>query len=227
MSAFQPASSCTAALLVAAAIAVGPAPSPASEPAGPQAQEPAAAPAVELPAAPAQEPAAPAASPLPRWGVMLDAGAPDVLALSALWRPLPWLRLNGGASYLYLAWGLKAGIAWVPFVHWVAPSLNLEYGHYMGLGIAGKVSAPKDAEPMLKSLSLDYVTAELGLELGSGRGWAVFVRGGLGRVWARGGAGSVVDGGGPAVVDGSRTDLGPTKLRLDGPVAKLGFLTYF
>jgi hypothetical protein len=207
------------------ALTVPPPPPPAPEQApgaGSAAAEGAAAPA----AGAAATPPAGEAEHLPYVGMMLDFGLPDILALSLVGRPIPWVRLNFGFNYTYLFWGLKGGVGVVPFVHWVTPSLNLEYGKVFRSNISSKVSVPSDAKSIFDGFSYDYYSAELGLELGSGSGGCFFLRGGLAHVTIQSGPASLSSGGGAGSTP-STTTLAPTKVTADGPVFKIGFIKYF
>jgi hypothetical protein len=69
-----------------------------------------ATPQAPAPAVPqAAPPAASASTSHTRWGLMLDAGVPDFVGASLLYRPLPWLRAWPPTRP---AWRCAPGWAW-------------------------------------------------------------------------------------------------------------------
>jgi hypothetical protein len=186
-----------------------------------------AAPAV--PAAPVA-PAAPATKPHTRWGVLLDADAPNGAGAAVLFRPLPWLRVNGGVATNTLGVAARAGVG-VAFYFPITPSFNLDVGHYFpadyGAGLSKRfgVSIPEGpAALMLKNFGYDFATASVGLELGSPRYFSFFVRGGL-TYWSLRVNESQALLGGALGEDGLSAD--PVNVRFTIPTVKAGFLIYF
>lgn len=175
-------------------------------------------------------PSAPARSGLPRLGVTLDAGLPDGAALALVYR-LPWrsFRASGGASWTGIGWGVQAGLGWTPLRWIVTPSLNLEAGHTFDgdlTWLADRASGiPDGVRPLLRRIGYDVVSAQLGLELGSPRGFSMFVRAGLSYFDLRlHGTGSATSGSGSSEATFSVTD---PRLRATTPSAKLGVLWWF
>lgn len=161
-------------------------------------------------------------------GLQLDAGAPDGAGLGLLFRPWWWVRLNGGLAYDYLGLGVRGGVSLVP-VHWaVTPSLNLDYGHYFS-GDATRFSsnATPAEQDLLRHAAYDFASAQLGLEFGSQRRFAFYVRGGIAYV-----TGSASASQGTALLAENLpsgytgTANGDVTLRALIPCVSLGFLVY-
>lgn len=165
---------------------------------------------------------------LPAFGVSVDAGVPDFLGVNVVYRPLSFLRLQGGVLTNGLGLGARAGVSLVPFNFVVSPSLTLEYGHYFesdGRTFARAVGVNLgQAEPALARLSYGFANAHLGLELGSPERFQFSLRVGLSYLnTALTGSGDLLEqaSGDPTI----RAD----DLRLHGalPSLKLGFLFFF
>ena len=123
----------------------------------------------------------------PILGLTLDGGFPDGVAVSALLRPLRPLRLDGGVTYNTIGFGLRGGVTIVPFRSAIAPVLRGEYGHTFdgdATGIVGHFSTLTEAERiLLRSVSYDYASLQLGLEFGASDRFVFFVRGGIAWFW--------------------------------------------
>ena len=178
---------------------------------------------------PAPSPSIRAASPrLKLLGLQVDGGVPDGGVVSAVVRPLKWIRADGGFAYNYLSTGVRGGLTLVPF-HWgVVPTLRVEAGRFFKSDVSDKVARyasdlPSYAQPMLKGFGYDYASALLGLEFGSQKHFVFFVRGGLS--WLRADFG---DGAGIQDSDnpGTEIDVSGLSARASGPTAQLGFLFY-
>jgi len=120
-----------------------------------------------------------APAPLPRLGVMADAGLPDGANASLVFRPLRWLRVHGGGSYNMISTGVRAGVTLVPFG--MGPSATLEAGHYFegnANGVAQRFAGSTFSSATLDRLGYDYGNAHLGLDLGYRR-VTFFVHGGM------------------------------------------------
>lgn len=108
-----------------------------------------------------------------RFGVMLDAGVPDGVTGSLVFRPISRVRVHAGAGYNLIAPGVRAGATVVAFPFWITPSASLEVGHYFRGDANGAVRMiTGDAEfdePMLRDVGYSYANGHLGLELGHSR----------------------------------------------------------
>ncbi|BDG04524.1 hypothetical protein [Anaeromyxobacter oryzae] len=137
------------------------------------------------PAPPATPAATDAAAPRTgsRFGVQVETGLPEGLAVGVTFRPVSSVRLWAGPAWNYVSFGGQLGVAIVPFRWALSPVLSLEAGRYFRADLSRFVNegtgAPKGVEPLLKNVSYDYAAAHLGFELGSQRGFAFSVRAGL------------------------------------------------
>ena len=57
---------------------------------------------------------------------------PDGVTADLVCRPLPYLRLQAGPAWNYLACGMQGGVAVTPFRWAVSPVLEASYGHFFG-----------------------------------------------------------------------------------------------
>lgn len=164
-----------------------------------------------------------------RWGLMLDGGLPDFVGASVLYRPLPWLRLNGGLATNTAGVAVRAGVG-VAFYFPITPSLNLDVGHYFPADYRplaqrlGMSTSDETVALALQDIGYDFASATVGLELGSPRHFSFFVRAGI-SYW------SFNVGQSEAILRAALQDQGltadPIQLRFTSPSAKVGFLIYF
>jgi hypothetical protein len=124
---------------------------------------------------------------LPWLGAQLDLGVPAGVGLSAVLRPLPWLRLQGGPAYNTIAWGGRGGISLGWFPSTFTPTLTLEGGafaegdatsiasNFAKLGVLGSGVA--------KQFNYGFGSALVGVEVGSPN-FTFFARGGASYVGA-------------------------------------------
>lgn len=147
-------------------------------------------------------------------GLMVDAGAPDGAFLSAVLRPLHWLRIHAGAGHNLIGLGLRGGLSLIPFRGFISPTLDLEGGH----SFKGDLRSPyPSGEGIPETLGYSYGNAHLGIELGSDN-FRFFLRGGYSYVAAEADLGELDE-------SGVRFDS-PAELSLFTPSAKLGFIFY-
>lgn len=171
--------------------------------------------------------AAPSEANPPILGLTLDGGFPDGFALSALYRPLRPLRLDAGVTYNTIGFGLRGGATFVPFRSAVAPILRAEYGHTFdgdATGLVGRFTTLTPAERiLLRSVSYDYASVQLGLEIGASDRLVFFLRGGLAWFWT-----TVRNFQAAAQISNpSASDALDPKVRGYAPTATLGLLFYF
>jgi hypothetical protein len=196
------------------------APAAAPEPASPEASPPASEPAAVASAAPA--PAAPRPR-LPRWGVALGAGFPEFVAVDAMYRPWRFLRLRAGPSWNTVAFGIHGGVELVP-VNWaITPVLALHGGKFLRSDFGRYLKGDDaDVKPIVERIDYSYAAVDLGLELGSPRGFSVALRAGLSFV-------SVSSGGSATYADDDGRTVTMTKPSLAAtlPSAKLTLQYWF
>lgn len=184
---------------------------------------PASAAVLAAPLAPPPTPG-PADLPLPRLGLVLDAGLPAGAGLLLQARPLDALRLQAGPMWSGVGWGVKGGLVLAPFRAAVTPTLEAEagYGFRADLSsLAGRSGVPRELKPVLARARTWFVAGYLGLDLGSQRGVSFFLRGGLARlrVTAPGTARTTTGGG--------ALEIGDATLDATVPCAKLGLQVWF
>ncbi len=148
----------------------------------------AAAPPVAAPEASAPAPASARPSPT-RYGVLFDAAFPDGFGLSFAYRPHWAFRFSAGGTYNLLGVGLRAGVSAVPFQTAVTPSLSLDAGHVFSADMGKAVrlftdKIPASLQPLLQSVSYDYVDLLVGLEVGSQRRFSFYLKAGIGWIWS-------------------------------------------
>jgi hypothetical protein len=222
-----------AALLCAVVAA---APALADAPAEPETTLASAAPLAT--AAPLPPPPAPATAstdaPLGRrrhiLGLQLDAGVPDVTALSVIYRPWSYVRFNGGMLYNTASYGVRAGASIQPYFP-IAPSLNVEVGHYFDGNVYKRISAytsvDENLRPMLSDVGYTFVNASLGLELGHPDWFVFFIRGGLSKVWLTVKNANASLPAAKAGSDFTISSMTDPDAKLGIPNVKLGFMLFF
>lgn len=176
------------------------------------------------------EPSEPA--PFPKLGLSFAAGVPDGAVVSALYRPVDFLRLSAGASWNYFGYGIQGGVGVAP-LHWpIDPTFNVELGHYfdsdMGWVADQNAGVPTELEPLLDDVGYSYVNAQVGVEIGSARRFVIFVRAGISYFWTTiRGASEVTNT--YSSTSGSQTatvKIADPELRATLPSVKAGILFY-
>jgi hypothetical protein len=234
-----------AASLVSQADAVSPAESTGDVPPPPPmtSETPPPAPEATPPAAAAPAQASPAAGTVvaspdaptrkkesfTRFGAMLDAGLPDGFGLSALYRPFKPLRLQFGAVTTTSAFGLRGGLAYIPFHFVVSPSFTFELGHMFEgstqfLRNFGAGAALSATDRIFERFSYTFVNGHIGLEMGSPDSFSFYIKGGLSYVDLR--LSDFEEKFRVATGDPSFSSA-PAHVHYSGPSAKLGFVFYF
>ena len=194
---------------------------------------PSLAPPTEVPAPPSRPP--PSAPPpgLPNFGLLLEAGFPDGLSLSAVYRPFTWIRASAGAAYNLSGFGVRGGLALIPLDFFLAPSLSVDVGQFFEFDtttILALVLPQVDLGEvggLIKHVSYRYGTASLGLELGSPRHFVIFLR--VGVSYVEGTLGGfeafMKDVVGPE--EAPNLEAKDLLLRATLPAARLGIIAYF
>jgi hypothetical protein len=126
------------------------------------------------------EPVRPAVSPSRTWlGLGVDAGIPNAAGASLIVKPWSWLRLHGGLAHDVIGHGYRGGLTLVPGQWFLTPTLDLSAGRFTK-GDANRFvkGAGPGERALLSRLTYDFASAQAGLELGSQRRFAFFVRAG-------------------------------------------------
>ncbi|WP_240356904.1 MULTISPECIES: hypothetical protein [Myxococcus] len=163
-----------------------------------------------------------------RLGLLVDAGAPHGIGVSAVFKPLPWLRLQAGPTTNTLSLGLRGGLSILPMQTFISPSINVEGGHYLGSDYNDVVdwlgATPTSATSSIRDISYDYVAGSVGLEIGASSRFNFFLH--LGLSYVRMG----VDDASALIEDATgESDITARNLtvRATIPSVKVGFLFYF
>jgi hypothetical protein len=106
-------------------------------------------------------------------GVMVDAGVPDGLNGSLVYRPFRPLNLHAGVGTNLISYGVRAGASLYLLPTVISPSLNVEAGHYFkgdanAAAVRYGIAAESDS-PLLREVGYDYANLHLGLDIGRDR----------------------------------------------------------
>lgn len=160
--------------------------------------------------------------PGPTWlGLLVDAGVPDGAGISVAYRPWSWLRLQGGGIYNTVNGGFRGGVTLLPFYSWFTPALTVEAGHYSG-GDASSVTRRFSNDPRLTNafnVAYNFENAHLGVEVGSPRWVAFFLRAGLSYVQMTADV--------QPMISDTTIRAQPVHIKLIMPSVKLGLVMYF
>jgi hypothetical protein len=163
-----------------------------------------------------------------RFGARLVAGSPEGVGVEALIHPRRWLRAHAGGTRNSLGYGVRGGLSLIPLDLFVAPSLELEYGHTFKADYNELLTQlhgqPTTAATSIREVGYDQLSASLGLEVSPWRYVTFF--GGVGiSYWFIG----VPDA--KSFIRESETNpditARPLTIGLSSPVAKLGIIVYF
>jgi len=178
----------------------------------------------DAPAAPVPPPPAPAARP-PVLGLQLGLGFPDGAALSAVYRPWYFLRLNAGPTYNYLAYGVQGGATLVAAHFPITPTLTGEGGYFFPGNVNARlahfnINAPAGIQPLLTDAGYSYLSTQLGFEVGAPDTFVFFLRFGLAWLY-------------PKATGVASSQSNTTSITVNGlqgriaiPTANLGFIIY-
>lgn len=174
--------------------------------------------------------AAPAsADDMTRVGMQLDLGLPGAAGATLVYRPMWWVRVDGGLAYDYVGYGARAGIKLAASHGFVTPTIGVDAGHFF-TGDASELMATSDPamQQLLKNAVYDFATAHLGFEIGSQRRFSFYMRGGISYVAATASGAALT-----AALDEQLSDsmlvarVGDAKLRAVLPSASVGFNIFF
>lgn len=160
---------------------------------------------------------------LPRLGMVLDAGVPDGVGVSALYRPRPWVRFHAGVTTNIEAPGVRAGVSLVPYLFFITPALTAEVGLSFEANVnraLGRFGISSN-EPILNRVGYSYGNLHAGLELGHSHWCVFFVRVGLTYLQ------TTLHDAEAQLPPELPVTLTPPIVRATFPSAKLGLLLYF
>lgn len=188
------------------------------------AQGPTGAPAPDVSVTPAQP-----AQRDTQFGINLDAGIPDGVALGLLYRPVHFLRVGASGSYNGFGFGARGTVTLAPFKFFITPTLSVEAGHYWAADVGPLVrqaglEVPPEAAPLLQEVAYDYGNAHVGFEVGVPQYFMFFLRGGISYVR------STVENFGQVVqaASGDPTlEVADLRVRVTVPSLKLGITAFF
>ena len=156
------------------------------------------------------------------FGLLVDAGVPGGVGLSGMFRPWSFLRLEAGANWDYLSFGLRGGVTVIPFEWGITPTLHFEGGHYFPAD-ASRFSTDRGAQIVLQRVPADYLSASLGLELGSQQRFVFFLRMGLSWIWSEAdNLAAAINAESPGTAESSA----PAPLLLRVPTVSVGVLLF-
>lgn len=158
------------------------------------------------------------------FGVQLDAGLPSGAGLTLVARPWKLIRIDAGAGYNLVGYGIKGGVTLVPFHWWVTPTLGLSAGHFFP-GDAGRFAKNADAAAriLLSRVGYDYAALDLGLEIGGQNRFVFFLRAGLAQLRPSvRNVNEAIQAANPSL----RVTAADPTLSARIPTARLGFLVY-
>jgi hypothetical protein len=157
-------------------------------------------------------------------GLQLDAGVPSGAAVSLVGRPWKFLRLDAGLGYNAVAYGIKGGVTLVPFHWWLTPTLGFGAGHYAPADASRFASGSSAAaRQILSRVGYDYLSADLGLEIGGQDRFVFFLRAGLANLYP---TVKDVNGAMQAANPSVRMTAADPTIRARIPTVRLGFLVY-
>jgi hypothetical protein len=180
---------------------------------------------------------APAPRRLPSIGLMADAGLPDGMQVSLVWRPWKALRMSAGGGYNMISKGVRIGATLLPFGR--GPSGTLEAGHFFegnANNAAAKFFGPgivtSDFGPTLERVGYDFVNAHLGLDFGYKR-VTFFIHGGMSYIWSHiYNVDALLNNKTPSIngqnANGTEFSIPQgANLKVTGPSGKVGLIVYF
>ena len=160
---------------------------------------------------------------------MLDAGLPDGVNGSLVYRLFRPLQIHAGGGTNLISMGVRAGAQLYLLPTVVSPSLSVEAGHYFAANanaFANRLGVTSDSDnPLLRDFGYDYANLHLGLDLGRDR-YSFYVHAGLSAIRAK------LHNFGESVSDDARDGIS-VEVRQDPtatfivPSARMGFLFFF
>ena len=118
-------------------------------------------------------------------GVMVDAGVPDGVTGSLVFRPLSMLHVHAGVGTNLISYGVRGGASLYLLPFAISPSLNAEVGRYFAGNAndaAYRVGLTDESDmPLLREVGYDYANLHLGLDFGRER-FSFYVHAGMSAV---------------------------------------------
>lgn len=160
---------------------------------------------------------------------MVDAGVPDGVTGSLVFRPLRPLHVHAGVGTNLISYGVRAGASLYLLPFAVSPSLSAEVGHYFAgdaNDAAYRVGLTDDSDnPLLREVGYDYANLHLGLDFGRER-LSFYIHAGMSAV--RGKLKHLDE----VIAEDADETLtfevrGDPTVRLVTPSARIGFLFFF
>jgi hypothetical protein len=104
-------------------------------------------------------------------GLMVDAGVPDGLTGSLVYRPHHLVNVHAGLGTNTIGVGVRTGATLYLLPTAIAPSLNVEIGHYFAgnANVAMRRFGIDSDSPLLRHVGYDYANLHLGLDVGRKR----------------------------------------------------------
>lgn len=115
-----------------------------------------------------------------RVGFQVDLGAPDGLALGAVFSPVKdWAKVSGAFTFNGFTRGARAGFTFDPLKTFVAPTFTAE------LGFSGETNASRVVGHDVPRFTYEYINLHPGIEFGKRNGFRFFIRAGFTKLWAQ------------------------------------------
>jgi hypothetical protein len=176
------------------------------------------------------DPVRPPAPPSRTWlGLGVDAGIPNAAGASLVVKPWGWLRLHGGLAHDVIGHGYRGGLTLVPGQWFLTPTLDLSAGRFTK-GDANRFAkgGGPGQQALLSRLTYGFASAQVGLELGSQRRFALFVRAGASYLRSRArGEDVTAFAAEKARTAGTTIRSGDVRLTALVPSASAGFFLFF
>jgi hypothetical protein len=163
---------------------------------------------------------------LPRLGLALGGGFPDLATASLVFRPVDSVRLFAGPAWSTISWGVQGGLVVAPWNGFFTPTLSAEAGELFRTDLSflakDQGGVPSGLRPLLARIDYRWMAADVGFELGSPRGFSFYLRLGLSFVVMKtsGTATYTSDG-------GARVTFKDPQLSATLPALKLGVQYWF
>ena len=120
--------------------------------------------------------------------ILLDVAVPSGFGASLAVRPCSWISLHGGVISNTVSPGIRGGFTLAPFHFAVTPTFTAEIGHFWdgdaNSSIAFFTQNSGFHSDLVQHFGYDFVTGQLGIELGPPDWWVISIRVGLSYLWS-------------------------------------------